>query len=112
MDALFFGHGRIIDHLLDDKRCWLAVKNVEATYDINVGTDHRCVRQDLQIETGSPQKTPRRDVAKRSLRGWTPAGADNYRESVDAALKAAILDDGSFLQSLERSGSRSRQCSL
>ena len=41
---------RLIDYYLCEKRRWLNARNVEATYDINVGIDHRCVRLDLRIE--------------------------------------------------------------
>ena len=98
---LLFGRERIIDYYLVEKRRWLVVKNVEATHDINIGTDHRCVRQDLQIETASHQKRPRRLAAKRSLRGWATADPEVYKDNLDAVLNIAISDDNLLIQALE-----------
>ena len=66
---------------------------MEATYDINLGTDHRCVRLDLRIEMPSSSQNKSRCLkAKPNLRGWTPTDPAEYRNALDDTLKNSIAE--------------------
>jgi hypothetical protein len=95
-------HCRLIDYFLCEKRRWIEVRNLEATYDINVGTDHRCVNLLLRIKAPqTSRRKPRSRKADANLRGWKATDEMEYQGQLDAALLSAAKDDQLLKQSLE-----------
>jgi hypothetical protein len=93
---------RLIEYHLCEKRRWLTARNVEATSDISVGIDHRCVRLDLRIELTQPSRERKRCRApKRSLHGWTPTEKTEYQRELDAAVDVSEVDNHSLGKTLD-----------
>ena len=64
------GHRRLIDYFLCQKCRWIEVRNLEATYDINLGTDHRSVSLHLRIKIPQASRNKSKNgKAVTSLRG-------------------------------------------
>ena len=96
------GYHRLIDYFLCDKRRWLEVRNIEATLDISVGTDHRCVSLDLRIKPLQiSRRKPQRCKSNQNLRGWKANDEMEYQSQLDTALSSAARENQLLMNSLE-----------
>ena len=76
---------RVIDYLLFSKGLWDMVSDVEATFRLDLGSDHRAVHAQLKLRGDKRQRRKRR-----KLRGWPPRDKYEY----DNRLATVLAENG------------------
>jgi hypothetical protein len=91
---------RQIDFCLAQRRKWITISNIEATQDISLGSDHRCLTWTLDIQAPGPKK---QSVGNRTpnLKGWAPYDAYKYSSELDERAHSTCEHDQFLLGSLE-----------
>ena len=96
------GMKRIIDYFLCESRPWFDVRNLEASSDILLGDDHRCLGMDVRIQAPVGRSGRRaKQNCKASLRGWQQNPNSDFCAGVEAKITDTVCRNDFLIQSLE-----------
>ena len=72
----------------------MKLKNAEATYDINLGVDHRSLNVELVVAAKVSKPSDKNDKQRRktSMWGWQPTDKNAYMGSLDAEFDSFCLE--------------------
>eukprot|EP00973_Karenia_brevis_P048859 6778175-Karenia_brevis.AAC.1 len=89
----------MIDYALMQRNRKVTVRNVEATWDISLGADHRALRVDLdfKIKT-SKRRNSSMGPQRKNMWSWQPGDAKTYCDGLDHVLEAEDINAGNMLE--------------
>jgi hypothetical protein len=91
---------RQIDYCLAKPSKWCRARDVEAGYDINLGSDHRCLKADLEIQRAPLEKRPKHKASRvLNLVGWKPSKENEFKTFLNG--RVASIEAGQLLKSLQ-----------
>ena len=96
------GVRRIIDYFLCTTRPWMDVRDLEATSDIILGNDHRCLRLDVRIS--ALKSRPKKKGTRKTSRCTFEAGSNNvekFKKEADQSVARATADATFLSKSIE-----------